>query len=127
MCLSRITDIPRALTISHSFVTNNITCNGWTNGSITWNGSGGVGSSISYSYLWAGDTTYSIDNLGVGNYTITVTDENNCSSTGITTINSSSVLTSSIGSTQNPTCWNYCDGQISVNVTGGVPNINEIR
>ena len=85
---------------------------------------GGIGSSISYSYLWTtGDTTYSIDNLGVGNYTITVTDENNCSSTGITTINSSSVLTSSIGSVTNPTCWNYCDGQISVNVTGGVPNI----
>ena len=111
--------------ISHSFVTNNITCNGWTNGSITWNGSGGIGSSISYTYLWStGDTTYSIDNLGVGNYTITVTDENNCSSTGDTTINNSSVLSSSIGSTQNPTCWNYCDGQISVNVSGGVPNIN---
>ena len=111
--------------ISHSFVTNNITCNGWTNGSITWNGSGGIGSSISYTYLWStGDTTYSIDNLGVGNYTITVTDENNCSSTGDTTINNSSVLSSSIGSTQT-TCWNYCDGQISVNVSGGVPNINK--
>ena len=75
--------------------------------------------------MWStGDTTYSIDNLGVGNYTITVTDENNCSSTGDTTINNSSILSSSIGSTQNPTCWNYCDGQISVNVSGGVPNIN---
>ena len=48
-------------------------------------------------HMWnTGDTTYSIDNLGVGNYDITVTDENNCSSTGNTTINSSSVLTSSI-------------------------------
>ena len=116
MCLSRITDIPEPSNISHSFVTNNITCNGWTNGSITWNGSGVlVHQYLTHTCGDTGDTTYSIDNLGVGNYTITVTDENNCSSTGITTINSSSVLTSSIGSTQNPTCWNYCDGQCKCN------------
>ena len=30
--------------ITHSFVINHITCTGWSNGSITWNGSGGVGS-----------------------------------------------------------------------------------
>ena len=38
--------------ISHNFVIDHITCSGWTNGAITWNGSGGVGSAITYDYLW---------------------------------------------------------------------------
>ena len=111
--------------ISHNFVIDHITCTGWTNGSITWNGSGGVGSSTTYSYLWnTGDTTYSLGNIGVGNYDITVTDENQCSSSATAVVNGNSVLSTSVGTTQDPTCWNYCDGEITINVTGGVPNIN---
>ncbi len=111
--------------ISHNFIIDHITCTGWTNGAITWNGSGGVGSATTYSYLWnTGDTTYSISNLGVGNYVITVTDENNCSSSSTAIVNGNSVLSTNIGATQNPTCWNYCDGEITINVSGGVPNIN---
>ena len=111
--------------ISHSFITDHITCVGWSNGSITWNGYGGVGSATTYSYLWTtGDTTYTINNVGAGNYTITITDENNCVSSSTETINSSGVLNASIGLIENPSCWNYCDGQIEASVTGGVPNIN---
>ena len=111
--------------ISHNFVIDHITCSGWTNGAITWNGSGGVGSATTYTYLWnTGDTTYSISNVGVGNYDITVIDENNCSSTATAIVNGNSVLSTNIGATQNPTCWNYCDGEITINVSGGVPNIN---
>ena len=111
--------------ISHNFIIDHITCDGWSNGSITDSVYGGVGSSTTYSYLWdTGDTTYSLSNVGIGNYTITVTDLNNCSTNATATINSDNILSTSIISSQEPTCWNYCDGEISVGVVGGVPNIN---
>ena len=51
---------------------------GQTNGSITAiNQSGGVGS---YSYLWStGSTLDNITNVGIGNYTLLVTDDSGCS------------------------------------------------
>ncbi|MAX68718.1 MAG: hypothetical protein CMP60_03385, partial [Flavobacteriales bacterium] len=111
--------------ITHSFVITHITCTGWSNGSITWNGSGGVGSATTYLYGWStGDTTYSINGLGTGSYTITVEDLNGCNSNSIAVLDNSSVLDASIGSSQNPSCWNYCDGEIEVLPSGGVPNIN---
>lgn len=111
--------------ISHNFVIDHITCTGWSNGSITAIISGGVGNSSTYEYLWStGDSTYSVDSLGIGNYTINVIDENNCFYSAIANINSNSVLSASIGNTQDPTCWNYCDGEIEILANGGVPNIN---
>lgn len=50
----------------------NPTCGGFTNGSITANGSGGWDP---YTYQWStGETTQSIFGLGPGTYTVTVTD-----------------------------------------------------
>ena len=111
--------------ITHNFVIDHITCTGWANGSITNIVSGGVGSATTYSYLWStGDTTYSLSNVGVGSYTMWATDENNCTTSDIAVVNGNSVLSTSVGATQDPTCWNYCDGEITINATGGVPNIN---
>ena len=111
--------------ITHNFVIDHITCTGWSNGSITWNGSGGVGSAATYLYDWStGDTTYSINGLGIGSYTITVEDLNGCVSNSIAVLDNSSVLDASIGSSQNPSCWNYCDGEIEVLPSGGSPIIN---
>ncbi|MBT4217063.1 MAG: T9SS type B sorting domain-containing protein, partial [Flavobacteriales bacterium] len=67
---------------------------------------------------------YSINGLGIGSYTITVEDLNGCNSNSIAVLDNSSVLDASIGSSQNPSCWNYCDGEIEVLPSGGVPNIN---
>ena len=59
-------------------------------GSLVNNGSASVvpaGGTIPYTYLWSnGGTTASINNLGTGTYTVTVTDANNCTATSSTTV-----------------------------------------
>ena len=71
--------------LQHNIVTTHVTCDGWTNGSITDSVFGGV---PGYSYFWnTGDTTYTINDLPIGPYSITVTDENNCQSTAGTIVN----------------------------------------
>jgi len=112
--------------IQHSFVADHVTCEGWSNGSLTDVVSGGVGSPLTYHYLWnTGDTTYSLTNLSTGLYQITVTDENGCISTDQFVINDTAKLVVDIDSsnTFNVTCFDYCDGEIALNVSGGVPNI----
>ena len=112
--------------IVHSFVTNHVTCDGWNNGSLTDVVSGGVGSPTTYHYLWnTGDTTYSLSNLSTGVYEITVTDENGCSTSAIDTINDDNKLSAEVDLllTNDVTCFDYCDGEIVLNVSGGIPNI----
>ncbi len=110
--------------ISHSFVPTHVSCEGWNNGSLTDIVTGGVGNASSYEYMWdTGDTTYTINNLSVGTYTITVTDENNCVSDSSFIINDDNAL-SVIQSSQDVTCFDYCDGEITALVSGGAPNFD---
>ncbi|MEE2954021.1 MAG: gliding motility-associated C-terminal domain-containing protein [Bacteroidota bacterium] len=114
--------------ISHNFIATHVTCEGWNNGSLIDSVYGGVGNATTYIYAWnTGDSTYSLSGIGVGTYTITVVDENNCISTSSYTINSNGALNTSINNsaTEDVTCHDYCDGVIGVNVSGGVPNINQ--
>ena len=108
--------------LQHNIVTTHVTCDGWTNGSITDSVFGGV---PGYSYLWdTGDTTYFIDNLSIGPYSITVTDENNCQSTAGTIVNDNNKLAATISNIQDVSCFGYCDGSIEVTITGGMPFFN---
>ena len=114
-------------TILHSFVATHVTCDGWNNGSLTDVVSGGVGNPTTYSYLWnTGDTTYSLNNLSVGSYEMTVTDENGCSNSDFAIINDTTKLVASIDSalSSHVTCYDYCDGLIALDITGGIPNVN---
>ena len=113
-------------TITHNFVASHVTCDGWSNGSLTDIVSGGVGGPTTYSYLWStGDTAYSLINLPVGNYGMTVIDENGCSNYDYYIINDNNKLQSAINpSTSNVTCYDYCDGIIALDITGGIPNIS---
>ena len=105
--------------LQHNIVTTHVTCDGWTNGSITDSVFGGV---PGYSYLWdTGDTTYFIDNLPIGLYSITITDENNCQSTNSTFVNDNNKLTATISNIQDVSCFGFCDGYIEVSISGGMP------
>jgi gliding motility-associated-like protein len=108
--------------LQHNIVTTHVTCDGWTNGSITDSVFGGV---PGYSYLWnTGDTTYVIDNLPIGPYSIIATDENNCQSSTSTIVNDNNKLAATISNIQDVSCFGYCDGFIEVTITGGMPFFN---
>ena len=110
--------------IIHNFIPTHVTCSSWSNGSLIDSVYGGVGNSITYSYSWnTGESTYAIDSLAIGSYTMTVTDENNCISIDSYTINDNLALSATTSSI-NVSCFDYCDGEIAINASGGIPNIN---
>jgi len=90
---------------------------GLTNGSISSSVTGGTGA---YSYLWNnGSTNSSINMLGQGSYTVTVTDENNCSTSATTTINASTSPTITIDSIKAVLCNGQSNGAGYITVTNG--------
>lgn len=110
--------------ITHNFIATHVSCDGWSNGSLTDVVSGGVGTSTSYIYAWdTGDSTYSLTSIPVGTYTMTVIDNNNCVSVDSYTINDNNALNVTVTATP-VSCYDYCDGIINTNVTGGMPNVN---
>ena len=85
-----------------------------------------MGNPTTYHYLWnTGDTTYSLTNLSVGIYGITVTDDNGCSNYDQFEINDTNKLHAEVDLllTNDVTCYDYCDGEIALNINGGIPNI----
>ena len=97
------------------------TC-GQANGAASVIASGGTGA---LTYLWnTGAVTSSITNLSAGNYTVTVSDQNNCTrstSTILTSLNAPVINSSSVNSV---TCFNGTNGSVDINVSGGTGNLN---
>ncbi|MFH1321854.1 MAG: CARDB domain-containing protein [Bacteroidota bacterium] len=93
-------------------------CSGCNDGSATLTASGGT---PPYSYLWddpASQTSSTATGLGVGNYTVTVTDAAGCSAIAAVTINESSALSTTI-TKLDVSCNGLCDGQATVSASGG--------
>jgi len=111
--------------ITHNFIATHVSCNGWSNGSLTDVVSGGVGTSTTYNYTWSpvGSNTYSINSIPIGVYTMTVVDNNNCVSVDSCIINDNNALNVTVSGT-DVSCYDYCDGIILTNANGGMPNIN---
>ncbi len=97
------------------------TSNGANDGTATAAPTGGT---PAYSYLWSnGGTTATITNLAPGNYIVTVTDENDCITVQIVTVNSfNCALTASIVAS-NVTCHAAADGTATVNLSGAAPPV----
>ncbi|MGB0985495.1 MAG: gliding motility-associated C-terminal domain-containing protein, partial [Saprospiraceae bacterium] len=97
--------------------TDSTTCNKGNDGSILATVTGGAGT---YTYQWSNmtlDTNFN-NNLTAGFYTLSVTDDNNC--TTIDTVNVDEpepvVLTFSV---RPPTCYNGGDGWATATISGG--------
>jgi gliding motility-associated-like protein len=96
----------------------NITCGGQCNGVATALVQGGT---AGYTYQWNDplqQTTASATGLCAGTYSVVVTDANGCVATTDVTITEPPLLVASV-SVQNPSCGGVCDGQATVNITGG--------
>lgn len=100
---------------------NHITC-GNTSGSFTVQTSGG---SSPYSYnIGNGSTANPIfSGLSPGDYTVSVSDANNCETTVIATLTGSTSLNASFVNVVNPSCGNN-NGSFSILVDGGTPPFN---
>ncbi len=95
----------------------NVSCFGLADGSATAYVTGGT---PNYTYLWSnGQNTATASNLVAGNYTVTVTDANACTSVMNVTITQPATISVTSNIT-DATCLNN-DGQVSLIVSGGTP------
>lgn len=80
------------------------------------------GAAPPYIYAWSnGATTQDIDEIGVGTYTLTVTDQKGCQNTATFTVNSLSVPMSTTANITPATAPTYDNGAIDLTVNGGTP------
>ncbi|MEL7020589.1 MAG: gliding motility-associated C-terminal domain-containing protein, partial [Bacteroidota bacterium] len=92
-------------------------CNNTNDGSINLNINGGSGN---YNINWADDPTTSTmrDNLAPGLYEVTVSDDNNCTTSAQILVPNPNPITSNIFSTEN-SCRPVADGTATINASGG--------
>ncbi|MBI5219718.1 MAG: gliding motility-associated C-terminal domain-containing protein [Bacteroidia bacterium] len=110
---------PAALTATTSPVGANC---GLATGSIQANPNGGISP---YTYSWNSapvQTTQIATALPPGTYTVTVTDNNNCTTTASGTISNLPGVAIAVKSTTNITCNGLCNGTASLESTGGIPS-----
>jgi gliding motility-associated-like protein len=102
--------------------TQNVSCNGGSNGLATVTAYGG---SAPYTYQWStsafSQNTSTAGNIPAGIHSVTVTDANGCTSVSSAVITEPSSSISVTISTTDVSCFGLADGQIALTVTGGVP------
>ena len=100
-----------------STVPTNITCNGLTNGAIDLTVTGGFAIT---GYLWSNSAiTQDLTNLGVGTYSVSVTDVNGCIGVISQAITQPAILTSAITAQTNVLCFGGNTGSVTVASAGG--------
>jgi gliding motility-associated-like protein/uncharacterized repeat protein (TIGR01451 family) len=102
-----------------SFTSTAVLCNGDASGSIDLSVSGGI---EPYDYLWSNNAvSQDLNNIPAGNYSVEVTDGNNCPQTLAMTVTQPSALVLS-ESHINPVCQSGSQGSINLSAAGGTPN-----
>ncbi len=95
-------------------------CNGGDDGTATASYTGGTGMAT---FLWSnGETTESISGLSTGSYTVTITDDNGCTTSVSANVTDPSMLDVAI-STTDASCDGVGDGMAEASHTGGTGNV----
>ena len=106
---------PTAVTVSGS--STNILCFGQSTGAVSVSVSGGT---PGYTYNWNnGNNTDAQNNVAAGNYTVSVTDANNCLSTLQLSVTQPAAGISFNPVSTNILCFGAGDGTVALNATGG--------
>ena len=110
-----ITEPLAPLTVTSTI--SNVSCTGGSNGSVTAIPAGGT---APYTYIWnpSGQTTITATGLTAGVYTVTVTDNLNCTTTGTYTVTEPLPLATTL-TPSNISCFGGSDGGITSAVSGG--------
>lgn len=97
-----------------------VSCFGGNSGSVTLAVSGGT---TPYSFTWSnGSTLQNLSGLSSGNYSVTVTDANNCTSAvSSIAITQPSAALSATSSKTNVACFGALTGAINISPSGGTP------
>ncbi len=102
---------------------NNVSCFGGSDGGATVVMTGGTNP---YTYTWSplGETTASVNNLTIGQFTVVVSDIHNCTLIDTININQPTVLVGQItpANIVNANCFGGSNGAMSVIASGGVPS-----
>ena len=107
---------PEAINVNIDLV-ENVTCNGEQNGRIEITTTGGVSP---YSFIWNnGATTENIEGLSAGTYSLTVSDNNGCSTEISATISEPTALAIVEGDIVNVNCEGAATGDIYLILEGG--------
>ncbi len=108
--------------IESTSVIDHVDC-GETSGSITPNLTGGSGSYVAYQWTCNigsnAPNSVTLTGLAPGNYTLTVTDSNDCEETFTYTINQIPTPAIAVVNQMNLTCAGECTGEFTINLSSG--------
>jgi gliding motility-associated-like protein len=123
-CISNATTSP-AITeppaLALILTTSDVNCFGGNDGSASVSASGGT---PGYAYTWLPSAIggSSIGSLTAGSYTVQVTDANSCVLSNPFSISAPTVLSASITSSTNVSCFGGTNGSAAVTASGGSPS-----
>jgi hypothetical protein len=114
---SSITITQPAVMTAATVVDSNISCNGAADGGANASATGGT---MPYTYAWSNAaTTASITGVIAGTYTVTVTDQNGCTSSSSATVTEPAMFIAASAVDSNISCNGLSDGGATAAGTGG--------